>query len=226
MKARSNGIRILATLFSAIAVGLPASAEIFVYTDQTLYLADAAALGYCLVHEGFEDDAAWGSARSPNTVSSVTTMGVTWLPNNGNSELTTGAGAARTGLWGFYELPHGNPSSGVNDGWIGQTKLTFRGVGGWIRTNTPFAAVDMVLDDTTVVDFDPSTVGTSHSFFGVLETLGFTKWEVRELEGKPGDQKFIFSDDFSLAFDEPCGSTIFADGFESGDTSAWSTTVP
>ena len=79
----------------------------------------------------------------------------------------------------------------------------------------------MVLDDTTVVDFDPSIVGTAHSFFGVLETVGFTKWEIRELDGKPGDQKFIASDDFSLAF-----SAIFADGFESGDTTAWSNTVP
>ncbi|MDH3525671.1 MAG: hypothetical protein OES32_19030 [Acidobacteriota bacterium] len=37
----------------------------------------------------------------------------------------------------------------------------------------------------------------------------------------PTDQKLIFADDFSVAF-----SAIFADGFESGDTSAWSATVP
>ena len=151
---------------------------------------------------------------------------ITWMPNNENSEITTGTGAARTGLWGFYELPHGDFPNGVNDGWIGETKRTFYGVGGWIRTNTPFAEVDMLLDDTTVVDFDPSVVGTTYAFFGVLETAGFARWEIRELDGKPGDQKFIFSDDFSSAFAEPCGSAIFADGFESGDTSAWSNTVP
>ncbi len=186
-----------------------------------MFLADAAALGYYVVREGFEDDAAWGAARTPNTLPSVTTQGITWLPNNDNSEITTGMGAARTGQGGFYELPHGDPLNGTNDGWVGLSMQTCFGIGGWIRTNTPFAEIDMVLDDTTVVDFDPSIVGTVYAFFGVLDTVGFTKWEIRELDGKPGDQKLLFSDDFSHAF-----PAIFADGFESGDTSAWSASVP
>ena len=204
----------------------PASAAVTPYVDETAFLADAAALGYCLVTESFEDDAPWGVARTPDTVPSVTTMGSTWLPNNATSQITTGSGPARTGLWGFYELPHGNFPSGIGDGWIGTTARTFYGVGGWIATNTPSAELDMLLDDTTVVDFDPSVVGTQHTFFGVIETAGFAKWEIRELEGTIGDQKFIFADDFTIAFNEPCGATIFADGFESGDTSAWSSSVP
>jgi len=46
-------------------------------------------------------------------------------------------------------------------------------------------------------------IGTSPKFFGVIDALGFSKFEFRELEGKlepgGGDIKFIFADDFSFA---------------------------
>lgn len=235
MRDNSHGTRapadLLALALLVLTVGIlaetpTAAAAVTAYNDEATYLADAAGLGYCVVIESFESDAAWGAARSPNKLPSVTTLGSTWLPNNDTSQITTGSGPARTGLWGFYELPHGDFINGIADGWIGRTAKTFFGVGGWIKTNTPPAEIDMLLDDTTVVDFDPSVVGTQHAFFGVIETDGFVKWELRELDGKIGDQKFIFADDFSIAFDEPCGPVVFADDFESGDVSAWSSSMP
>lgn len=215
----------LSVLLSTLAA-VPVAAQTTEYTDESLFLADVAAMGICVDRESFESDAAWGAARSPATVPSVTNLGVTWLPNNVNSELTTGTGPARTGLWGFYELPHGDFGNGVGDGWFAQAGDTLYAVGGWLVSNTPGARINIVLDGATVIDFGGSNlIGTSHGFFGVIDPAGFATVEFRETEGSSGDPKYIFSDDFSFGR-VSCYSTIFGDGFESGDASAWSAVVP
>jgi hypothetical protein len=214
------------TLLLSTLVAAPASAQVTAYTDEVLFLADAAAMGWCVDLESFESDAAWGAARTPATLPSVTNLGITWLPNNPNSELTTGGGPARTGLWGFYELPHGDFGSGVGDGWLTQAADTLYAVGGWLVSNTPGARINLVLDGTMVVDFSgDNLIGTSHSFFGVMNPAGITEVEFRETEGSSGDPKYIFGDDFSFGR-VVCYSAIFGDGFESGDTSGWSLVVP
>jgi len=58
----------------------------------------------------------------------------------------------------------------------------------------------------------------------VIDMTGFTVFEVFETEGVVEDQEFIFADDFTFALGAV--SQIFADGFESGDTSAWSGQFP
>ena len=220
-RATLNLSILLATLIAA-----PAAAQVTAYTDEALFLADVAALGWCVDLESFESDAAWGGARSPATLPSVINLGITWLPNNANSELTTGSGPARTGLWGFYELPHGDFGSGIGDGWFTQAADTLYAVGGWLVSNTPGARINLVLDGVTVVDFGGNNaVGTAHSFFGVIDPVGFAEVEFRETEGSSGDPKYIFGDDFSFGR-VVCYSAIFADGFESGDASAWSVIVP
>ena len=215
----------LSVLVSTLAA-VPVLAQTTAYTDEVLFLADVAALGWCVDLESFEDEAAWGGARSPATLPLVSSLGITWLPNNANSELTTGGGPARTGLWGFYELPHGDFGSGIGDGWFTQAADTLYAVGGWLVTNTPGARINLVLDGATVIGFDGNNlVGTSHSFFGVIDPAGFATVEFRETEGSSGDPKYMFGDDFSFGR-VICYSAIFADGFESGDTSAWSAVVP
>jgi hypothetical protein len=214
------------TILLTALIAAPAAAQVTAYTDEALFLADVAAQGWCVDLEGFEDDAAWGGARSPATLPSVTNLGVTWLPNNANSELTTGSGPARTGLWGFYESPHGDFLSGIGDGWFTQAADTLYAVGGWLVTNTPGARINLVLDGATVVNFSGNNlIGTSHSFFGAIDPAGFSTVEFRETEGSSGDPKYMFGDDFSFGR-VTCFSAIFADGFESGDTSAWSAVVP
>jgi len=214
----------LAILLTAL-IAAPAAAQVTAYTDEALFLADVAALGWCVDLEGFEDDAAWGGARSGATLPLVTSLGLTWLPNNANSGVTTGNGPARTGLWGFYELPHGDPDSGIGDGWVVQAADTLYAVGGWLK-GTSGARVNFVLNDATVVDFGGNNaVGVTHSFFGVIDPAGFATVEIRETEGSSGDPKYMFGDDFSFGR-VICYSAIFADGFESGDTSAWSAVVP
>ena len=215
----------LSVLVSTLAA-VPVLAQTTAYTDETLFLADVAAMGLCVDRESFESDAVWGAARSPATLPSVMSLGITWLPNNANSELTTGSGPARTGLWGLYELPHGDFGSGIGDGWFTQAADTLYAVGGWLVSNTPGARINIVLDGATVIDFGGSNlIGTSHGFFGVIDPAGFATVEFRETEGSSGDPKYIFSDDFSFGR-VSCYSAIFGDGFESGDASAWSAVVP
>jgi hypothetical protein len=174
------------------------------FTDEAAYLNAINLLPAQTVFEGFEDDAAWGDVRSTivggtHTAPAVTSHGMVWSANNDVSQVTTGPGAARTGDWGFYELPHGEYANGIGDGFRVSSPIDLYGVGGWVRTNTPFAEVNFVLDGSTVVDFGDPVIGTQPRFFGVVESLGFHELEVREIEGAAEDQKFIFADDFTIA---------------------------
>ena len=56
--------------------------EIFDCWNESAFLAMAAELGYAHFEEGFEDDIAWGIARSPVTASSVSSQGIKWRSNH------------------------------------------------------------------------------------------------------------------------------------------------
>jgi VCBS repeat-containing protein len=95
--------------------------QIFTCWKKAAFLAKAAALGLPLFTEGFEDDAVWGQARSPNNLPSVNSRGLVWRANDFDpthyepplppppppNEITTGSGPARTGQWGIYDVEHG-----------------------------------------------------------------------------------------------------------------------
>lgn len=174
------------------------------YTSEAAFLSDLAALGITVAHEGFEDDAAWGAVRSTvaggtHTAPSITNLGVTWTANNPVSQVTTGPGPARTGSWGFFTLPHGNPASGMPDGWITSGDLV--AAGGWVETNTPPAGIKLVIDgdEANPIDFDGNNVlGAQYRFFGVIDPAGFSTVEFRETEAEGDDWKFIFGDDFTF----------------------------
>ena len=184
-----------------------AHAQPVAYTDETAFLSALVSQGYPAVQEGFEDDAAWGAVRSTTaggnyTAPSITNLGITWTASSPNNEITTGSGAARTGAWGFYSLPHGDYANGIGDGFAGTTSAPLVAIGGWIDTNTPPAKLGLFLDGNELnpVDFgDADGLGTQTRFFGVIDAGGFTRFDFRELEGTIGDQKFIFADDFTLA---------------------------
>jgi hypothetical protein len=97
----------------------------------------------------------------------------------------------------------------MHDGFMGtSTAGMLFGVGGWV-TGSFAGNVTMILDgdEANPVDFgDASTLtGPGHQFFGVIDPNGFSTFEIRELEGKTGDQKFIFADDFTFGtMAEPC----------------------
>lgn len=201
----ATGFVLVIVLVTAAQPGLAAPVA---YTSETDYLDALGVIGLPSFAESFEDDAAWGSVRSTivggnHTAASVTSQGITWTSNNSVSQVTTGPGPARTGGWGFYSLPHGDFANGIGDGF----RLTAAGpmfaVGGWVETNTPFAKVHFVIDDSLTIDFNDLQIGTQHQFLGVIDTAGFATLEVREVEGVLEDQKLIFADDFTIAVPEP-----------------------
>jgi hypothetical protein len=143
-------------------------------------------------------------------------MGITWASNHtATNDITTSSGAAKTGNWGIYD-----PDHGVATGTLGQCNVetppsecffhdgvsgtrepggdTLHGVSGWIRTSSPPARINFILDGTTVEDFETIQLGTTFLFFGVIDTNGFNSFEIRETEGAVGDEKFIFADDFTF----------------------------
>jgi hypothetical protein len=222
----------IACVLVALAVGLPQTLSAAdAYTDETAFLNAVAGLGLCTAAEGFEDDAAWGGARSTipggtHTLSSVTNLGLTWQPRVPTGGMTTSQGPARSGRWGGYELPHGEPPA-VTDGFrvtsAGGPLVAF---GGWLETNTFGARVNLVLDDATVVDFSgDNLLDFSHRFFGVVEPLGFSAVEVVETEADD-ELLFVFGDDFIAGWVSCPDALPFADGFESGDTDRWSGAAP
>jgi len=223
-------------------IAMNAQAQPVAYLDETAFLDALAGLGYTPIHEGFEDDATWGDVRG-SAQSAVSSQGLIWTSNNLTSNITTGEGAAITGQYGFYSIPHGsygNPDPGTDCLVPGDCGDGFRGradgamlvaIGGWIDTNTPFAKLGLFLGEypDNPMDFgetcDPpdsencfsnSTIGTTPMFFGVIDVLGFDRFEYRELEGKleidGGDIKYIFSDNFYFVIDDP--ERLFRDGFE------------
>jgi len=182
--------------------------------NETDYLNDLSGLGYAHLQETFDDSLTWGSVRSPATAPSVFSPGIIWSANNSNSGVSTSTGPARTG-WAFFSSPHGDYASGTGcdvpggcgDGFIGTSDETLFGVGGWI-SGTVGADIDFILDgdDLNPITFDgaPAFTGSSgHLFFGVIDTDGFTHFEVRELEGTIGDQKLIWIDDVIIGVPEP-----------------------
>jgi len=89
-------------------------------------------------------------------------------------------------------------------------------VGGFF-TGSSQPKLAMILDGGA-----PITLGwapNGFQFYGVIDTGGFETFRLQETDGKVGQARFVFADDFTFGITL---STIFADGFESGDTLAWS----
>ena len=216
---------------------------VFTCWMEAPYLAKIGDLGYGTFLEGFEDDAAWGLVREPNTAPSVVSQGIAWQTNYPDppvsNEITTGEGPARTGMWGVYDPNHGYatgtstecdvdvPPLGClfNDGFTGTRQpgeSTLYGVGGYF-TGQAQPKLVMILDGGMPLALGQLLVG-GHQFFGVIDTAGFTSFRVEETDGKVGQERYVFADDFTIA--HPAISSVFSDGFESGGTFAWSATIP
>jgi glucose/arabinose dehydrogenase len=192
-----------------------ANAIIYTYTDETSYLNAISLLECRTIYESFENDTTWGSARHPDTLPEGTSQGITWTSNNSTSEITTGSGPALTGLWGFFSLPHGNFNThnppaidctvpgNCGDGFRGTGLQTLFGIGGWLQSNTQQAKIDLIIDGITVdfgnlCDIDDCIITSTPRFFGVINTNGFTSFQINETEGTIGDVEYIFADDFTF----------------------------
>lgn len=83
-----------------------------VYTDEALYRADLASLGFPIISESFEDDMVWADSRnsitSPGSTPSAISQGIVWTANYTQNNVATGtAGGAPDGSFAIYSLPHG-----------------------------------------------------------------------------------------------------------------------
>jgi hypothetical protein len=173
---------------------------------ESSYLSELAALGYATQNEGFEDSAVWGAARSPATVSDVVSQGITWSSNHAANDISTGLGGASTGVWGIYSIPHGDltgaPFDPTRDGFVGTATELLFGAGGDVRSGTTGAQLEFSLtpqgSPSFVVAFSDATLTSASRFFGVIDTRGFSAFEVYETEGKVEDQQLIFADNFTL----------------------------
>jgi len=197
--------------------------DVFTCWNETAFLAMAAEWSLVGFQEGFEDDAAWGLARSPLAVPVVSSLGIQWKTNNSGApsynDITTGPGPARTGEWGVFDPRHGyatgtefecdvdNPDTTCLyfDGFSGIREVghgVLNGVGGYI-TGSYGGRVEILLDDGLTPG--GGRVNNGHQFFGVIDTraAGFTKFEFREVDGKVGQALFIFGDDFTMLTSAP-----------------------
>ncbi len=107
-------LRLHSAMCTSIAfVSFSANAVPVVYTNEALFLADLAALGYSVIHESFEDETVWTDSRNtianPGSTPSVISQGIVWTSNYAGNNIATGdvGGTAPDGLFAIYSIPHG-----------------------------------------------------------------------------------------------------------------------
>ncbi|MGR8922099.1 MAG: hypothetical protein ACU85V_20975, partial [Gammaproteobacteria bacterium] len=199
-----------------------AHAAVLRFTDETDYRAAIDAMGYARLVESFEDDAVWGAARSPAVAAAVASKGITWSSNHSVNGVSTSNGPVKAGEWGFYSLPHGVFSNDMKascmtrgicgDGFVGTSARTLYGIGGWIKTAGGNTAFSVFLDGSTAPSvLEDEAVNVAFSFFGLIDTDGFSAFRYQEMEfgyfekdDVPGvfewnDLQYLFADKFTFA---------------------------
>jgi hypothetical protein len=195
------------------------SPQIFSCRSESSYLTKLTELGYGTFLEGFEG-AEWDGVRSTfdatNSAAEITSQGIIWTSNHpGTNNITTGTGPAFSGTWGAYDPGHGvatgtttdcdidNPphSCLFHDGLSGRILSggdSLRGVGAYI-TGTAGANIDIILDGVTRVSIG-KLPDTGFHFLAVIDATvsGFTAFEFQEQDGKVGQERQIFGDNFII----------------------------
>ena len=189
------------------------------YTSEAAYLAAAGSAGYSTSAEGFEDGAAWGAVRSPNTAARIVNNGVIWTSNHINTSAapdgisTSGGAGAHGGSWGGISLPHGNPDAALPtnlslDGVVG-TRVPGNGLlygaGFWI-SGSAGGRFAVIIDGDEQHPIDAGTLTTAWQFFGVTIPAGFSTFELRETQGVVSEQRYVYVDDVTLASKLPVTS--------------------
>lgn len=219
--AEADAVTDTATVALSACDGGP---DVFSCWHESAYLSLLAELGYASFWESFEGSA-WDIARSPEAAPAVTSQGITWTSNYpATNPITTGNGPARTGLYGVYDPQHGFATGSseqcdvdmpaesclFHDGFRGSRLAgegNLHGAGGYI-TGTSGANLSIILDDTIEIGFG-DLPGNQHQFIGVVDDSpgGFRSYEFREMDGKVGQEFYVWGDDFTLAIVPPPTNT-------------------
>lgn len=196
---------------------------------ESEFLAVINELGYATFQEGFEDDVAWGAARYPFSAPSVVSQGIKWESNHilppAENEITTSP-VARTGEYRIFDPEHGyatgselscdidNPPEHClyKDGFTGtrqpgESKLY--AVGGYI-SGIGQPKVAFILDAGPATTMGWISAGGYH-FYGVIDPSGFDSFRLEELDGKIGQVRYVYGDDFTFGISL---DTNFSDSFE------------
>jgi len=202
---------------------------VFVCWKESEYLAKLAELGYSTFHEGFEDDTAWAAARSPDTTPSAISQGIKWESNHpaapALNKIITGPGPALNGQWAIFDQEHGyatgtQVSCDVDDpdvhclhkdGFTGTRQpgeSMLYAMGGHF-TGSAKPKLVMILDGGAPISMGNAPSG--HQFYGVINTAGFITFRVEETDGKIGQARHVFADDFIFGISSRGN---FEDGFE------------
>lgn len=177
------------TIFVILYLTTGALAAMKTFTDETAYL-DAISAVFKENFDGPEWDGVRTTPSSDNASTVVASNGITWSTA---AQISTSQGPSRSG-WAVFSSPHTIP-----DTIKGVSATRLYGVGGWFKTNTPPAKIQLILDENTIVDFSSPIIDTQHAFFGVIRTEGFYGFEFMEVEGTTIEPRLLFGDDFSLA---------------------------
>ncbi len=160
----------------AVATGAStvASSAPVVFTSESSYLAAIAS--YVTVVEGFEGSAFAGCTGA--TCNNVLSQGITW---SASDNVRVGGGFARTGNYGVFDS-FGDPDQITLAG-------NLIGVGGWF-VQSDARLLDVLLDGvlTGQVSLD-----SARTFFGVIDTAGFSTIAINAIAGHWG------ADDFTIA---------------------------
>ena len=209
-----GGLAVPATVTLTACGGGP---DVFVCWKEPAFLELAAGLGYFPSHEGFEDDATWGGARTPYSAPFIESQGVTWTSNHPDAPvlnpISTTSGPPHSGQWAVFDPDHGyaEGTPGVcdvdvppefclfHDGFTGsvpQEGPALVGVGGYM-SGIYGAKVDIIIDDTTQY---AGVRVWDHQFLGLIDTRpeGFRKFSFEEQDGKVGQAFYIWGDDFTF----------------------------
>jgi len=198
--------------------------------QEDAYLQQLAASGLAVINESFENDSAWADSRSPLTQWLVSSQGLFWQSNHpqppAGNEISTGSGAAYVGQYGIFDPQHGAASGSVVECDVDQPPaycFYHDGVTAWHSSGAPLlratgayfsgiglANLELLLDDTVTVP--AGKTGTGFQFFGVISALPFQRFQWREVDGKVGDPRLLFMDNFIIGL--PGDDLIFAHGFE------------
>ena len=174
----------LALLIAAIVAvdAVRSDAAFMTFTDEASYLA--AISGRTTITEGFESSA-WDPTRGAGVPGTIESQGVTWSSSENLRTIGPPSIWVRSGDWGAFDS-YGDPDII----YAVSSSETLYGFGGWFASTT--APSINFLVDGAVLAVGPS-LGTTHSFFGVVDTDGFSAVSI-------GSSGHWGADDFTIAF--------------------------
>ncbi|RLJ21373.1 hypothetical protein DJ030_04440 [bacterium endosymbiont of Escarpia laminata] len=199
------GQRIIFTLMgAALLLGASnAQAAVTTYTDEAVYLAALASLGYEVANEGF-DSPDW-LATETFPVPSLTNNGLTWAESNGTTNtflMTTTSGLDGSALRTLNSAATGHTDP---DGFYLKTDTattlnSLHGFGAWYKGNSNGSKVTFTTNGGGVgFTGEESTVLTIWKFLGFIDDVGFTTLDVRVIDDPTNtDVRLLFTDTASI----------------------------